>query len=161
MPSSSTVLDATDLRLLAAMIEDPRAQISDLATSLTLARNTVQSRLRRLLRSGVVRDGGRDVDLAAIGYDVLAFITMEVDHRELDSVVKSLGTSPHVLEVFETSGRGDIWCRVAARDTHNLQQVLRGILKLKGVLRTETSLALSEHIPFRAGPLVQRTLTDA
>jgi len=161
MPNRHGVLDAADLQLLLGLMDQPRAQINELADSLGVARNTVQARMRRLMRSGVLRDGGRDVDLAAIGYDVLAFVTIEVDHRELDTVVASLGRSDHVLEVFETSGRGDVWCRIAARDTHNLQQVLRSILKLRGVIRTETSLALSEHIPFRAGPLVRRTVADA
>ncbi|WP_309082178.1 Lrp/AsnC family transcriptional regulator [Zhihengliuella sp.] len=161
MPRTAPRLDSTDLELLLRLVNDPRAQISELADSLGLARNTVHTRFRRLVRAGILRDGGRDIDLAALGYDVLAFITIEVDHRELDSVVAALGRREHVLEVFETSGRGDVWCRVAARDTHNLQQVLRHILKLPGVIRTETSLALSEHIPFRAGPLVRHSLADA
>ncbi|MET1036045.1 Lrp/AsnC family transcriptional regulator [Arthrobacter halodurans] len=152
-------VDDLEIRLLLELLAHPRAQIGDLAEALGVARNTVQSRLRRLDRAGVLRDGGRDVDLAALGFDVLAFITIEVAHRELDAVIAALRRQEQVLEVHEISGRGDIWCRVAARDTHNLQLVLRAILRMRGVIRTETSLALSEHIPYRAQPLL-RQLVD-
>jgi DNA-binding Lrp family transcriptional regulator len=147
-------LDPTDLKILLELIRDPRIQIGELSDSLGVARNTAQSRVRRLLRAGVLRSGGRDVDLDAVGYDVVAFVTIEVTHRELDGVVAALRLVPQVLEVHEISGRGDVWCRVVATDTHNLQAALRQVLRIKGVIRTETVLALHTHIPYRTEPLI-------
>jgi DNA-binding Lrp family transcriptional regulator len=60
-------LDPTDLKILLAMIRDPRIQIGELSESLGIARNTAQTRVRRLLRAGVLRPGGREVDLEAVG----------------------------------------------------------------------------------------------
>jgi hypothetical protein len=45
---------------------------------------------------------------------------------------------------------------VVATDTHNLQAALRQILRIKGVIRTETVLALHTHIPYRTEPLISR-----
>jgi DNA-binding Lrp family transcriptional regulator len=149
-------LDSTDLKILLELIRDPRIQIGDLSDKLGIARNTAQSRLRRMLRSGVLRDGGREIDLESVGYDVVAFVTIEVTHRELDGVVGALRLLPQVLEVHEISGRGDVWCRVVATDTHNLQAALRSILRIRGVIRTETVLALHTHIPYRTEPLISR-----
>ncbi|WP_262107468.1 Lrp/AsnC family transcriptional regulator [Arthrobacter sp. Marseille-P9274] len=154
------ILDAVDAALLLHLLENPRAQIGDIAASLGIARNTVVSRMRRLERHEVVRSSGRDVDLGVLGFNVLAFITLEVSHRELDAVVSALRSLEQVLEVHEISGRGDVWCRIAARETHDLHRVLRQILRIRGVIRTETSLALSEHIPYRVQPLL-RTLAKA
>ena len=39
---------------------------------------------------------------------------------------------------------------------HNLQAALRQILRIKGVIRTETVLALHTHIPYRTEPLISR-----
>lgn len=147
-------LDALDLKLLLELVADPRAQIGELSERLGAARNTVQSRMRRLSRSGALRQGGREVDLAALDYDVVAFVTIEVNHRELDGVIAALRRQPQVLEVYEISGRGDVWCRMAATDVHHLQNALRAVLRIKGVIRTETSLALHEHIPYRVRPLL-------
>lgn len=153
---SLPTLDPTDLKILLELIRDPRVQIGELADRLGIARNTAQTRVRRLLRAGVLHDGGREIDLEAVGYDVVAFVTIEVTHRELDGVVGALRLLPQVLEVHEISGRGDVWCRVAATDTHNLQSALRQILRIKGVIRTETVLALHTHIPYRTEPLISR-----
>ncbi|MBW4095303.1 MAG: Lrp/AsnC family transcriptional regulator [Acidobacteria bacterium] len=147
-------LDALDLKLLLELVADPRAQIGELSERLGAARNTVQSRMRRLSRLGALRQGGREVDLAALDYDVVAFVTIEVNHRELDGVIAALRRQPQVLEVYEISGRGDVWCRMAATDVHHLQNALRAVLRIKGVIRTETSLALHEHIPYRVRPLL-------
>ncbi|WP_152812144.1 Lrp/AsnC family transcriptional regulator [Arthrobacter bussei] len=149
-------LDNLDLRLLLELVRDPRAQVSELSDLLGVARNTAQARMRRLLRAGALRPGGRELDLEALGYDVVAFITIEVAHRELDGVIAGLRTLNQVLEVHEISGRGDVWCRVAATDTHQLQVALRSVLRIKGVIRTETVLALHEHIPYRTEPLLER-----
>lgn len=154
-------LDALDLKLLMELVRDPRAQINDLSESLGVARNTVQSHLRRLQRAGTLRNGGRDIDLEAIGYDVVAFVTLEVSHRDLDGVIGSLRTLEQILEVYEISGRGDVWCRLAAADVHHLQAALRSLLRIKGVIRSETVLALHEHIPYRAAPLLEKTVAAA
>lgn len=150
-----SILDPLDVRLLLALIADPRAQIGELSDSLGVARNTVQAHLRRLTRTGALRQGGRDVDLAAIGYDVVAFVTIEVTHRDLDGVIAAMRAVPQILEVYEISGRGDVWCRLVARDVQHLQNALRQLLRIKGVIRTETSLALHEHIPYRLQPLLE------
>lgn len=151
-----STFDATDLRLILALVEDPRAQIAELSARVGVARNTVQSRLRRLERAEVLRGSARDVDLGALGYDVVAFITLEVVHRELDAVVSGLRRIPTILEAYEISGRGDIWCRLVASDTHELQSSLRQVLRIKGVIRSETVLALHAHIPYRADAVVRR-----
>lgn len=108
-----------------------------------------------------MRPGGRDVDLARLGYDVLAFVTIEVSHRELDTVIAGLRTIAQILEVHEISGHGDVWCRLAATDTQQLQHALRSVLRIKGVIRTETVLALHEHIPYRSEPLLEKLVPPA
>lgn len=153
-------LDPTDLKILLELLRDPRIQIGELSDALGIARNTAQSRLRRLLRSGILNDGGREVDLEKLGYDVVGFVTLEVSHRELDGVIGALRLIPQILEVHEISGRGDLLCRVVATDTHSLQSALRAILRVKGVIRSETVLALHTHLPYRSAPLVER-LADA
>ncbi len=148
-------LDDVDLKILLALIRDPRIQVSELADEAGVARNTAQSRLRRLQRSEVLREGGRDIDLGVLGYDVLAFVTLEVNHRELDAVITALRQIPNVLEIHETSGRGDVWVRLIATDTHQLQSVLRQILRIKGVTRSETTFALHSHLAYRTAPLLE------
>src|SRR6476661_579895 len=59
-------LDPTDLKILLELIRDPRVQIGELSEKLGIARNTAQSRVRRMLRSGVLHDGGRGTERCCV-----------------------------------------------------------------------------------------------
>jgi DNA-binding Lrp family transcriptional regulator len=147
-------VDDLDGRLLAALGESPRAGILELARRLNVARGTVQARLDKLLERGVVTGFGPDLDLPAMGYEVLAFTTLEIAQGRLADVVEHLRAIPEVLEAHATSGPGDLHCRVVARTNEHLQAVINRILEVQGIDRTSTVIALSTQIPFRTLPLV-------
>ena len=79
-------LDALDLALLTALRENPRAGALALSRLTRVARATVESRLSRLERAGVITGYGPDIDVAAAGFTVLAFVTLEIAQGALDRV---------------------------------------------------------------------------
>ena len=91
-------VDPIDARLLQALGEEPRATVVALAERLGLARNTVQSRLARLERRGVLGDFGRRIDPAALGHPLRAYVTTRVDQRRLGEVTTALARIPEVVE---------------------------------------------------------------
>lgn len=149
-------IDTLDARLLRALAETPRAGVMELARKLAVARGTVQARLEKLQQRGVVRGFSPDIDLKAIGYGVLAFVTLEIAQGRLADVVEHLASIPEVLEVHATTGPGDLHARVVARTNEHLQHVIGAILKVQGISRTTTQIALSEQMPLRILPLVDR-----
>ena len=80
-------LDALDLALLTALRENPRAGALALSRLTQVARATVESRLSRLERSGVITGYGPDIDVAAAGFTVIAFVTLEIAQGDRKSVV--------------------------------------------------------------------------
>jgi DNA-binding Lrp family transcriptional regulator len=149
-------IDALDARLLRALADTPRAGVMELARQLKVARGTVQSRLDRLVRRGVVTGFGPEVSLPQVGYQVLAFVTLEIAQGRLADVVAHLREIPEVLEAHTITGPGDLLCRVAARTNAHLQEVLSRILEVQGIGRSTTVIALSNQIPLRVQPLVAR-----
>lgn len=149
-------IDALDARLIRALSDTPRAGVMELARRLGVARGTVQSRLDRLVRRGVITGFGPDVCLPAVGYQVLAFVTLEITQGRLADVVAHLREIPEVLEAHTITGPGDLHCRVVARTNEHLQEVLSRILEVQGIDRSTTVIALSDQIPYRAQPLVAR-----
>jgi DNA-binding Lrp family transcriptional regulator len=149
-------IDALDARLLRALSESPRAGVMELARQLEVARGTVQARLEKLQHRGVVRGFSPDLDLRQLGYDVLAFVTLEIAQGRLADVVEHLASIPEVLEVHATTGPGDLHARVVARTNEHLQYVIGAILKVQGISRTTTQIALSEQMPLRILPLVDQ-----
>ncbi|MDQ1392152.1 MAG: hypothetical protein QOF30_1129, partial [Acidimicrobiaceae bacterium] len=150
-------LDALDRRLLASLAAMPRAGVLELARQLAVARGTVQARLDRLQRRGIVTGFGPDIDVAALGYEVLAFTTLEIAQGRLHDVVEHLREIPEVLEVHGTSGAGDLHCRVVARTNRDLQRIINRVLEVRGINRSTTVIALSEQIGYRLLPLVAST----
>jgi len=139
-------IDQLDARLLHALAASPRAGVLELARQLGVARGTAQARLDGLRQRGVVTGFGPELDLAELGYGVLAFTTHDV--------VEHLRDLPEVLEAHATSGTGDLHCRVVARTNAHLQDVINRILEVQGIDRSTTVIALSEQIHYRVMPLV-------
>src|SRR3954470_310122 len=108
-------MDSLDVALLTALREHPRAGDLELSRLLGVARGTVTARLQRLEATGVVAGHGPDVDVAAGGFGVQAFVPLQNAQRALAAVRHDLEAIPGVLEAHATTGSGDVLCRVAAR----------------------------------------------
>jgi DNA-binding Lrp family transcriptional regulator len=150
-----TGIDALDARLIRAMCDTPRAGVMELARQLSVARGTVQARLDKLQQRGVVCGFDPDLDLRAIGYEVLAFVSLEIAQGRLDDVVEHLRRIPEVLEIHTVTGPGDLHCRVVARTNDHLQTVIGRVLEAQGINRTATQIALTEQLRHRVLPLVE------
>jgi DNA-binding Lrp family transcriptional regulator len=149
-------LDAIDARLLLALNEDSRATTLALAERIGVTRNTVQSRLAKLERRGVLDSFDRRIDPAALGYPLTAFITVRVTQRLLAELSDALADIPEVVEVIGLSGPADLLVRVVAADAEDLYRVAGQILATPGVERTETGLAMRRLVDYRLTPLLQR-----
>lgn len=139
-------LDDVDRRLLAILRDRPRVPVAELARLAAVARGTAQARLDRMEAAGVIAGYGPDVDAEAIGFGVLAFVTIEIAQGHGESIVEHLARIPEVLEVHAVTGRGDLLCRVVARSNHHLDDVLGRVLSASGARRTETHLALGTRL---------------
>ncbi|MEA2501935.1 MAG: hypothetical protein QOD01_2046, partial [Actinomycetota bacterium] len=114
MISERPVLDSLDRRLIRLLADNPRIGMMELARQLGVARGTVQSRLDKLVESGVVKGFGPDIDPAAMGYEVLAFAMIEIAQGRLNDVVDHLRQIPEVLDAYATTGPSDLHCRLVA-----------------------------------------------
>jgi DNA-binding Lrp family transcriptional regulator len=152
-PGAIDRLDAALIELLAA---EPRVGVLEASRRLGVARGTVQARLDRMRGRGVITGYGPDVDPAALGYEVTAFITLEIRQAGgHDPVAERLATIPEVLEVHTITGTGDMLCRVVARTNADLQRVLDAIVSTKGVVRSSTLISLATQVCYRVLPLVR------
>ena len=139
-------LDDLDRRLISALGDATRPRVLELSRRLGVARNTVQARLDRLERSGVIGGFGPLVDLKAAGYGVLAFTTLEIAQGQESAVITALASVPEVLEAHKTTGPGDLLCRIVARSNDHLHEVLETVLAAPGIERMTTSLALDTPV---------------
>jgi DNA-binding Lrp family transcriptional regulator len=160
-------LDATLIRLFA---EAPRIGVLQASRRLGVARGTVQARLDKLVRDGVISGWGPDLEPEALGYPVTAFLTLEIrqvaasrgaDLGGHESVARHLATIPEVLEAYTITGAGDMWARVVARSNADLQRVIDAVLSDAGIVRSSTVIALATQVPYRVIPLLDPAVAQS
>jgi DNA-binding Lrp family transcriptional regulator len=151
-----TMLDRTDARILLALDAEPQATVVALAARLGLARNTVQTRLRRLEADGALSPVTVRVRHERAGYPVLAFLTLAIDQADSDRTLADLTEVPEVCEVHAITGDGDLLVRVVARDTADLHRITLAVLRCHGVVRSSTAISMVESVPMRMAPALAR-----
>jgi DNA-binding Lrp family transcriptional regulator len=145
--------DSLDARLVQLLSENPRMGVLGASRLLRVARATVQSRLDRLIDSGVV-SLIPSLDPAMFGFPVSAMVSLELNQSQLGTpAVRELRAVPEVIDIYSVSGQSDLLLRVVARSNEDLQRVLDEILAVEQVLRTSSSIVLQTFLRERAEDL--------
>src|SRR5262249_61300485 len=95
----AAMIDDLDARLLALLAAEPRIGVLECARRLGVARGTAQARLDKLAARGVIRGYGPEISPAALGFGVMAFVTLEIrQSRGHDPVTEHLAGLPEGLQ---------------------------------------------------------------
>ncbi|GIE94147.1 AsnC family transcriptional regulator [Paractinoplanes rishiriensis] len=140
-------LDDTGRRLLAALIEDPRASAAELARRIGTSAPTVRERLARLEEAGVIRGYRVDIDPAAIGLPVAAWVRIRPGPGQLARITELAARTPQVSECHRISGEDCFLVKVHVPAIEALEEVLDQFL-LYG--QTTSSFVVSTPVPPRA-----------
>ncbi|MEV4256933.1 Lrp/AsnC family transcriptional regulator [Spirillospora sp. NPDC049652] len=150
------MIDELDGRIIELFTLEPRVGVLEASRRLGVARGTVQARLDRMARDGVIRGYGPEIDPAALGYGVTAFVTLQLRQaRGHDPVAHGLAAIPEIIEAHTITSPGDMLCRVVARSNADLQRVIDLIVATPGVERAASVISLANQITTRTLPLVR------
>ena len=136
-------LTAADEALLSLLREDARASTAEIARRLGLSRTTVQSRIERLQRSGVI--AGYTVRVAD-DFErerIRALILLTVLPKQMASVVEALRAMPEVRSLQSVSGPWDLVAVAVVPTIGEMDELTDRIGVVPGVERTTSSLVLS------------------
>jgi DNA-binding Lrp family transcriptional regulator len=139
-------LDATDRELLALLRDDARAPTAELARTLGLSRTTVQSRMERLRRQGVVAGYTVVVPDAVEASLVRAHILITLVPKQAGAIEQALRRIPEVRVLHSVSGPFDLIAIVAAASIGELDALIDRIGALDGVERTTSAIVLATRI---------------
>ena len=135
-----------DQALLSLLRENARASTADLARRLGVSRTTVQSRIERLEKRGVI--AGYGVRLAP-DYEqklIRAHVLVTVTPKLADKVVAGLRAIPAVRTLHSVSGNFDMIVIVESPSISDLDRLIDTVGSLDGVERTLSSIILSTRI---------------
>ena len=146
LPDGKSLLDRTNLRLLELLTVDPRAGAAELARRIGMSAPAVRERLTRLEESGVIRGYRLDIDPAALGLPVAAWVRVRPGPGQLGRIAELAARTPQVSECHRISGEDCFLLKVHVPAIEDLEAVLDQFL-LYG--QTHSSFVVSTPVPPR------------
>lgn len=129
------------MSLLKANAREP---VASLARKLGLARSTVQERIARLEREGVIRGYTTVLSEESEARKLRAVVMIAADPRQADRIGAELKRMPEVRALSTVSGAYDMMAIVESDTPARMDAALDRIGKAGGVARTVSSIILSE-----------------
>ncbi|MBP7754704.1 MAG: Lrp/AsnC family transcriptional regulator [Acidobacteria bacterium] len=144
--SSERMLDPIGWRLLEELQEDARLSFAELGRRVGLSTPAVAERVRNLEAAGLVRGYRAEVDLAKLGFPILAFVRLSVVGDVLGQIIAVAQELPEVLECHRTTGDDSFIMKVAIASVEHLEHLID---RLTPFGTTSTSIVLSSHVARR------------
>ncbi|WP_339759395.1 Lrp/AsnC family transcriptional regulator [uncultured Sulfitobacter sp.] len=135
-------MNISDEALIAALREDARASLSDLAAKLGISRTTLRARLERLQSSGEILGFTVVTRSDVLADPVRGLMMVEIEGRGTDRITRTLMGMAQLRAVHSTNGRWDVIVEIGTKTLEEFDAVLARIRKLEGVVASETSLLL-------------------
>jgi DNA-binding Lrp family transcriptional regulator len=145
------LVDDIDRRLVALLQEDATTPYSALGQAVGLSAGAAHDRVRKLRATGVIRRTTIDVDPAAIGRGVLAFVMVDSTAWMGESGAK-FAAIPEIQEAHVVAGSASVLVKVRTATTEQLQDVLRRLYGIEGVSSTQAAIVLDSFFERPVAP---------
>ncbi|MEM4734523.1 MAG: Lrp/AsnC family transcriptional regulator [Candidatus Thorarchaeota archaeon] len=136
------MLDEVDRMILDELRQDASRPVRDIASRLGLRRTTVQYRIERMRKQGIIRRVVAIPDYSAVGLPVTAIILVSysaTSSRSQLDVGEELAKIEGVFEVHVVSGTWDLIVKVRATSLQEIGDlVVNRLRKIPGVGQTVT-----------------------
>ena len=138
-------MDQIDRIIIDRLQEDGAQTYAEIGAAAGLSPSAVNDRLKRLRAEGVIRRMTADIDPAAVGLSLLAFVLVAINDPQGEGRFRAaMKATPEVLECHHLTGDFSYLLKLRLRDTAHLEHFLMDRLKpLAGIVRTHTLIALS------------------
>lgn len=135
-------LDDIDKRLLLLLTRDARASAADLARALSVSRGTVQNRIDKLMRQGVIGKFTVEIGVGDTENQISAFALIHLKADDETVIKASLRRIEDVTQVSTLSGTFDLVVELRCASLARLDTVLDTIRKLPDVADTQSHIRL-------------------
>jgi Lrp/AsnC family leucine-responsive transcriptional regulator len=122
--SAPASLDDTDRALLAALAQDARQPVSELARAVGLSAPSTAERIRRLEAQGVIERFTVQIDPRALGFTLQAIVRVKPLPGQLHLVEEVIRRIPEFVECDKVTGDDCFICRLYLHSIEQLDEIL-------------------------------------
>ncbi|MFJ2030778.1 Lrp/AsnC family transcriptional regulator [Streptosporangium sp. NPDC087985] len=138
-------LDPTDWLILAELQREGRISLSELGRRVNLSASATTERVRRLEEKGVITGYRADIDLAKVGFTVLAVVRLKYPGNQHQPLHRLLEERLEILECLRITGEDCYTLKVAATSMAHLEQLVNELTELG---TTTTNLVYNQTLPY-------------
>ena len=150
-------IDTVNIRILEELQQDPRLTMSELGRRVGMSSPAVTERVRRLEEAGVIRGYCLNLNPAALGLSIAAYVRIRPNPGQLPRIAELAQQIPEVVECHRVTGEDCFILKVYIPAIDQLDRLLDSFL-LYG--STTTSIIQSSPVPLRPPPLPGEALLE-
>ncbi len=137
--------DELDITLLYELMQDGSISIPVLSKKLGINASVLYSRIKRLVKNGLIKKFTIEIDDVLLGISVKASVGINRDPKFKDAIHEKLMKADEVVSISEVTGRFDMMIQVYAKDLGALHTiVIEKIGRIPGIYNTETFVELQK-----------------
>jgi DNA-binding Lrp family transcriptional regulator len=145
-PSRDRDLDAFDRKILGILVGDANVSYADLGERIGLSAPAVHERVKRMRRTGVIRQTSAIIDPVAVGKPLTAFVHVDTQGWGKTAELLAVAELPEVEEVHSVAGDTCMLLKVRTENPHALEGLLARIYDVPGVITTRSYIVLSTYV---------------
>ena len=137
------VLDKRDLEIMSILLEKSRVSGREIARKMKLSTGTVQARIKRLEKIGVIKKYTVDLDMDTLGYQFPVLIDIKVSKGKMKFIEEKLSKMSNVSAVYDITGEYDITVIARFLTRRDLDSFIKKLQEIEYIERTNTKLILN------------------
>jgi Lrp/AsnC family transcriptional regulator, regulator for asnA, asnC and gidA len=136
-------IDDLDLKILNELLNDASISIPRLSKKININSSVVYSRIKRLIRKGLIKKFTIIVNDQALGLGVKALTGINMDSKLRENVLNELFKIAEVIEISEVTGRFDILVTMNSHSLDEMHQLIsERVGRIEGIQKTETFIEM-------------------
>jgi Lrp/AsnC family leucine-responsive transcriptional regulator len=122
------MLDSINIKILKALSNNARASYSEIAKQVYLSAPAVTERIKRLEEEGIITGYKAQIDLAKIGFPIVALIECEVYRTKEREFRDYLLTFDELIKIYNITGNTTFIVKVGVTNLLKLDDVIEKML---------------------------------
>lgn len=142
--------DKIDKKIIKLLMGNARMSVKDIAKEVFLSSPAVSARIDRLQKEGIIKGYHASVDYISFGYNIKAFVNLEVKPEDKKDFYPFIKKIPNVIECSCVTGDYSMLIEVVYKYTEELDHLINELQKFG---RTKTLIAFSTSVEHRDIPI--------
>ncbi len=140
--SDISEFDELDRRIIELMSRSSEGSFRQIAKQLGVHPTTLIQRVKNLQAKGVIGGYRAKIDYMRLGFGYMGIVQIYLE-GSIVSAQDSIRDLPQVMAVFDVTGDCDAIAWIACKDRDEFSRVVKTILSMEGVKKTNTSVVLN------------------